>query len=79
MKEAPAQCNKPYVINKGPTGGLMMNLADQTPTVRTGLESRADGKTFLGSPGDAGTADDRIVTNVDPNSFTTIWVDPDNA
>ena len=23
--------------------------------------------------------DDRTVTNVDANSFTTVWVDPDNA
>jgi len=29
IKEAAAQCNKPYVIAKGPTGGVMMNLADQ--------------------------------------------------
>ncbi len=79
MKEALAQCNKPYVINKGPTGGLMMNLADQPQLTELVLKPGPDGKTFLGSPGDAGTADDRIVTNVDPNSFTTIWVDPDNA
>ena len=29
MKEASAQCNKPYVINQGPNGGVMMYLADQ--------------------------------------------------
>src|SRR5277367_4432072 len=29
IKEASAQCNRPYVIAKGPTGGVMMNLADQ--------------------------------------------------
>jgi hypothetical protein len=29
IKEAAAQCNRPYVIAKGPTGGVMMNLADQ--------------------------------------------------
>ncbi len=38
-----------------------------------------NGQTYLGPPGDAGTADDRIVSNVDANSFTTVWVDPDNA
>src|ERR1700751_1531518 len=26
IKEAAAQCNRPYVIAKGPTGGVMMNL-----------------------------------------------------
>lgn len=79
VKEAAAQCNRPYVINKGPNGGLMMNLADQPELTELVLKAGPDGKTFLGPPGDAGTADDRIVTNVDPNSFSTIWVDPDNA
>jgi len=79
IKEALAQCNKPYVINKGPGGGLMMNLADNAQLSELVLKAGPDGKTFLGPPGDAGTADDREVLNVDPNSFTTIWVDPDNA
>jgi hypothetical protein len=79
MKEAAAQCNKPYVINKGPSGGLMMYLADQKELSEVVLKAGPSGQTYLGPPGDAGTADDRIVTNVDPNSFTTIWVDPDNA
>ena len=79
MKEARAQCNKPYVISKGPNGGLMMNLADQPTPSELVLKAGKDGSTYLGPPGDAGTADDRTVMNVDPNSFTTVWVDPDNA
>jgi hypothetical protein len=79
IKEALAQCNKPYVINKGPNGGLMMYLADNAQIQELVLKAGPDGKTFLGPPGDAGTTDDREVLNVDPNSFTTIWVDPDNA
>ena len=79
IKEALAQCNKPYVIAKGPSGGLMMNLADQATLSELVLKAGPDGATYLGPPGDAGTADDRIVTNVDANSFTTNWLDPDNA
>ncbi len=79
MKEAAAQCNKPYVIAKGPTGGVMMNLADQPQLSELVLKAGPDGRTYLGPPGAAATADDRIVDNVDPNSFTTVWVDPDNA
>jgi hypothetical protein len=79
IKEAAAQCNRPYVINKGPTGGLMMNLADQKELSELVLKAGPSGQTYLGPPGDAGTADDRIVSNVDANSFTTVWVDPDNA
>jgi hypothetical protein len=79
IKAALAQCNKPYVINKGPNGGLMMYLADQPTLSELVLKPGKDGATYLGPPGDAGTADDRQVLNVDANSFTTVWVDPDNA
>jgi hypothetical protein len=78
IKEAKGQCNKPYVIKAGPTGGVMMNLADQADLSELVLKAGPDGKTYLGPPGPPAT-DDRIVTNVDPNSFTTNWVDPDNA
>jgi hypothetical protein len=79
IKEAAAQCNRPYVITKGPTGGVMMNLADEKELSELVLKPGPNGQTYLGPPGDAGTGDDRIVSNVDPNSFTTVWVDPDNA
>jgi len=79
IKEAAAQCNRPYVINKGPTGGVMMNLADQKQLSELVLKSGPTGQTYLGPPGAGGGSDDRIVTNVDANSFTTVWVDPDNA
>ncbi len=79
IKEAKAQCNRPYVIDKGPNGGVMMNLADQKELSELVLKAGPNGQTYLGPAGDAGTADDRIVSNVDANSFTTVWVDPDNA
>jgi hypothetical protein len=79
IKEALAQCNKPYVIAKGPNGGVMMYLADQREKSELVLKAGADGVTYLGPPGAAGTADDRQISNIDANSFTTIWVDPDNA
>ena len=49
VKEAAAQCNTPYVINKGPSGGLMMNLADQKELSELVLKTGPN---------------DRIVTNV---------------
>ena len=79
IKEAKAQCNRPYVIDKGPNGGVMMNLADQKELSELVLKAGPNGQTYLGPAGDAGTADDRIISNVDANSFTTVWVDPDNA
>ena len=79
IKEAMGQCNKPYVIAKGPNGGVMMYLADQSKASELVLKAGPEGKTYLGPAGDAGTADDRQVLDVDSNSFTTVWVDPDNA
>ena len=78
IKEASAQCNRPYVIAKGPTGGVMMNLADQKELSELVLKAGPNGQTYLGPAGAPGP-DDRIVSNVDANSFTTVWVDPDNA
>ena len=80
IKEASAQCNRPYVIDKGPTGGVMMNLADQKELSELFLVGGPTGQTYLGPQGAAaGGPDDRIVTNVDANSFTTVWVDPENV
>jgi hypothetical protein len=78
-KEARGQCNKPYVINRGPTGGVMMHLADQKTPQELVLKAGPEGKTFLGPAGAPGTPDDRVVSAVDPNSFTVDWVDPENA
>jgi hypothetical protein len=79
IKEASAQCNRPYVIAKGPTGGVMMNMADQKELSELVLKGGPTGQTYLGPAGAAGGPDDRIVSNVDANSFTTVWVDPENA
>ena len=61
IKEAIAQCNKPYVIKQGPSGGLMMYLADNAQIQELVLKARAGWRDFLGPPGDAGTTDDRQV------------------
>ncbi len=79
VKEAKAQCGKPVVINKGPSGGVMMYLADNPQIQELVLKGGPDGVTYLGPPGDAGTADDRMISNIEADSFTTVWVDPDNA
>ena len=48
MKEARGQCNKPYVITKGPTGGVMMYLADQSEPQELVLKGAQGGKTYVG-------------------------------
>src|SRR5450631_3336019 len=75
-KEARAQCNKPYVIARGPNGGVMLHLADQSEPTELVLKGGPGGKTYVGPAGDAGGPDDREITNVDAKSFTANWVDP---
>ena len=53
IKEASAQCNRPYVIAKGPTGGVMMNLADQKELSELFLKPGPNGQTYLGPAGAA--------------------------
>jgi hypothetical protein len=78
-KEARAQCNKPYVINRGPNGGVMMHLADQKEPQELVLKGGPNGKTFLGPAGAPAGPDDREISAVEPNSFTANWVDPENS
>ena len=54
IKEASAQCNRPYVIAKGPTGGVMMNAADQKELSELFLVGGPTGQTYLGPQGAAG-------------------------
>lgn len=75
-REAKAACGNPYFISKGPGGGVMMHLADQTQPTEVVLKG-AGGRTFIGPPTEpAGGMKDREVTSFDGNEFVTKWVDP---
>jgi hypothetical protein len=77
---ARAQCNKPYVISKGPSGGVMMYLADQPQAQELSVKGAADGKTYIGPASDPpGGQLDREVVSLDSGEFVTRWVDPDTA
>src|SRR5262245_20633062 len=43
---ARGQCGKPYVINRGPTGGVMMHLADQRQPEELRTKGGPGNKTF---------------------------------
>ena len=56
------QCKQPYVITLGPTGGVMMHLADQATPEELRLKGAPGGKTYIGPEGDPpGSMQDRLV------------------
>jgi hypothetical protein len=77
--EARRQCSNPYVIKKGPNGGLMMHLADESESRELVLKGSPSGVTYLGLPGAAATSSDREIVSVSENTFTVKWVSPDNS
>ena len=71
------QCGKPYVIGKGPTGGVMMYQPDQSKAQELVVKA-GDDKTFIGPADDpAGGQLDRQVVSFDGNVMITQWIDPD--
>ncbi len=73
---ARAQCNKPYIIEKGQSGGVIMHVADDPQPQELFLKGSADGKTFIGPSGDAGGLSDREIVSFEKDVFVTHWVDP---
>lgn len=74
---ARGQCRQPYVITMGPTGGVMMHLADQARPEELRLKGAPGGKTFIGPAGDAGGAQDREVLSFNGRVLVTKFVDPE--
>lgn len=76
---ARGQCRSPYVISRGPNGGIMMHLADQRQPSELQLKGSPSGKNFIGPPGEAGVAEDREIVSFDGRVLITRFVDPDAA
>ena len=77
--EAKRQCNNPYVITRGATGGVIMHLADQAEPMELFLKGGPGGVNYLGPAGAPGVPEDREVFAVSEKSFSVKWVKPDNA
>jgi hypothetical protein len=72
------QCKQPYVITLGPTGGVMMHLADQSQAQELRLKGAPSGKTYLGPEGDPpGSMQDREVITFDGRILILRWMDPE--
>ena len=72
------QCKQPYVITLGPTGGVMMHLADQAKPDELRLKGAPGHKTYIGPEGDPpGGTQDREVISFDGRTMILRWMDPE--
>lgn len=77
---ARGQCRQPYVIARGPGGGVMMHLPDQKQPSELKLKGAQGGKNFIGLPEDpAGSGSDREILSFDGRVLIMRYVDPDAA
>jgi hypothetical protein len=72
-------CNHPFVIGQGPTGGVMMYLADQSELQELRLKGGAGGKNYVGPAGQTPGPQDREITAFDGRVMTMTFVDPEVA
>jgi hypothetical protein len=71
------QCRQPYIITLGPTGGVMMHLADQATPQELRLKGAPGAKTFIGTDSEPGDAQDREVVSFDGRVLILRWMDPE--
>jgi hypothetical protein len=76
-KAARGQCRKPYVIGRGPNGGVMMLTHDSPQPQELALKGSHSGKNFIGPAGDPGQPEDREVVAFDGRVLVLKWVDPE--
>ena len=74
---ARAQCNHPYVIGQGPSGGVMMYLADQSELQELRLKGSTNGSNYIGPPGPPGGSQDREVVSFDGRVMLLRFTDPE--
>jgi hypothetical protein len=74
---ARGQCRQPYVITRGPNGGVMMHLADQRQPSELRLKGGPGGKSYIGPAGEAAAPEDREILSFDGRVLITRYVDLD--
>jgi hypothetical protein len=77
--QARNQCKNPYVITKGPSGGLMMHLADQPQPQELHLKGGPGGKNYVGPDGEAGGPGDREVVLFTGRVMVLRWMNQEVA
>jgi hypothetical protein len=79
ITQARGQCRHPYVIGRGPRGGIMMHLADQKEQSELRTKGGPDGRRYLGPEGPARDAADREIVSFDGRVLILRWLDPEIA
>jgi hypothetical protein len=75
---ARGQCAHPYIISAGPTGGVMMYLADESQLRELRLRGGPGGRNFIGPAEDpAGGPRDREIMSFDGRVMILRFVDPE--
>lgn len=74
-QRARGACSHPYIIARGPNGGVMLNQPDQPAKSEHVIKSSWGGKTYIGPPGEAGGPKDREFVSASQNQFVLRWVD----
>jgi hypothetical protein len=75
---ARGQCRQAVVINAGPTGGLMMYLADQSQLQELRLKGSQAGRNYIGPAGEpAGGPQDREIVTFDGRIMVLKFTNPE--
>jgi hypothetical protein len=77
--QARSQCRQPYVIGKGPSGGVLMHLADSPKEQEVFLSGDASGPTFLGAQGATPEQADLQILSFDRKVMVARWIDAEIA
>lgn len=72
---AAGQCGAPYLIAKGPSGGVMLHSPDESKTTEHVVRSSLLGKSVIGPAGDASGAKDREIVSFDGTTLVLRWLD----
>jgi hypothetical protein len=77
---ARGQCKQPYNIGRGPSGGVVMHLADQSQPQELMLKGGPDGKNYVGPPDEPAAGQrDREIVAFDGRVLVLRWMDQEIA
>jgi len=74
---ARGQCKQPFVIGQGPSGGVMMYLADSNQLQELRLKGTPGGRDYIGPAGETPGPQDREILSFDGRVMLLKYVDPE--